>query len=131
MEKNYFYNLYKNSQKYNIKINNNPYIINKINKINNLHGGVDNEEARRNVAALDALLNDPTQSQVPQLSVDPRDTLIQELMIGIEEFLRNFEEYKQNISSKLPLVHTEDELKNLEKIESTFKEIEEKIKRLV
>jgi hypothetical protein len=127
MEKNYFYNLYKNSQKYDIKINNNPYIINKI---NNLHGGVD-EEARKNVADLEALLNDPTQSPVPQLSVDPRDTLIQELMIGIEEFLRNFEEYKQNISSKLPPVHTEDELKNLEKIELTFKKIEEKIKQLV
>ena len=122
MEKIYFYNLYKNIQKYNLKIDNNSYIINKINK---LHGGLGDEEAKKNIADLDALLNEST----PEVPIDLRDQLIEELSKEAEDFLRIFEEYKNKISG-IGIV-SEDDITKLNKIKETFDNIKTKIEQLV
>jgi len=125
MEKNYLYNLYKNIQKYDLKIDNNSYIINKINKINKLHGGLGDEEAKKNIADLDALLNEST----PEVPIDLRDQLIEELSKEAEDFLRIFEEYKNKISG-IGIV-SEDDITKLNKIKETFDNIKTKIEQLV
>ena len=130
MEKNYLYNLYKNIKKYdlkidnNLKLNNNSYLINKINK---LHGGVvANKEALDNIEELDALLNAPDATPVP---IDPRDKLIEELSKEAENFLREFEEYKKKISSMGNI--NEDDITKLNKIKEIFDNIKTKIEQLV
>jgi hypothetical protein len=124
MEKKYLNNLYKNIQKYNIKLNNNSYIFDKI---NNLIGGmpenVSDDEANANIEALSALLN--TQPSSPVASVDPRDQLIEEITTTMEEFLTNFEQYKQ----KFKTVNPEDLVK-LTEIKNSFEYIQKKINQL-
>jgi len=126
MEKNYLYNLYKNIKKYNLKINNNSYIINKINK---LHGGiVDEAEAKKNIADLDALLKIPAAPPVPY--ADPYGSILEDLSREAEDFLRQFNEYKKKIESGISNI-TEDDISKLENIQKTFDDIKSKIDQLV
>lgn len=134
MEKNYFYNLYKNIQKYNLKIDNNSYIINKINKLREGGGGGNGDvsygDAKTNIDELYALLEAPAAELVQQKVVDPRDSLLEALFSEAEDFLKQFEEYKKNISSKIENI-TPDELQKLEEIEKTFNNIKTKIEQLI
>jgi len=127
MEKNYLYNLYKNIEKYNLKLNNNSYIIHKI---NSLYGGVDDAEAQQNIDDLNALLSMPATTPVPHLTVDPRDTLIEELIREAEDFLTKFEEYKRRIETGMTNI-SEDDISKLNNIQQTFENIKIKIGQLV
>jgi DNA repair ATPase RecN len=82
---------------YSNKLNGAGVSQNNIRNMRNLIGGVDNEEARRNVAALDALLNAPLSP--PVAYVDPNLEIIQDISTSFDEVLRIHEQNKVLLTS--------------------------------
>ncbi len=129
MEKKYFYNLYNNIKKFNLKIKNNYYIKNKI---INLIGGDRDADILSMEQTLNTINNDLTTYMQNQ---EQQNTENNDFVTSIESFLQVAEPYitkQQALSTQLSGVGLDDaKLQRLEKIQNTFDEIQTKISKLV
>lgn len=129
MEKIYFYNLYRNLNKYNIKISNNDYIKNKINK---LIGGTpeqDLQQLETSLITINTDLDNYLRTNTQQ------EQEFNQFISTITDFLTVIEPYiatQNQLSTQLSGVGLDDaKIQQLEQIKQTFNEIQTKISQLV
>lgn len=134
MEKNYFHNLYKNIKKYNFRLKNNYYIINKINSL--IGGTLEDEKIEEVARALQEIDTDLTNyMQQSQQQNEQQNTEYNTFVSQVNSFLDVVKPYidrQQTLGTHLTGIGLDDaKLQQLESIQTTFESIQEKVSQLI